>query len=55
MQLTPDAVASAQLVFDYEPRPAKKLDVSQGAGVIMLVVIVAVVVIFGLIARRGMK
>jgi hypothetical protein len=33
----------------------RNLDVSQGAGVIMLVVIVAVVVIFGLIVRRGMK
>jgi hypothetical protein len=33
----------------------RNLDVSQGTGVIILVVIVAVVVIFGLIVRRGMK
>jgi hypothetical protein len=33
----------------------RNLDVSQGTGVIMSVVIVAVVVIFGLIVRRGMK
>jgi hypothetical protein len=33
----------------------RNLDVSQGTGVIVLVVIVAVVVIFGLIVRRGMK
>jgi hypothetical protein len=33
----------------------RNLDVSQGTGVIMLVAIVAVVVIFVLIVRHGMK
>jgi hypothetical protein len=33
----------------------RNLDVSQGTGVIIFVVIVAVVAIFGLIVRRGMK
>jgi hypothetical protein len=33
----------------------RNLDVSQGTGVIIFVAIVAVVVIFGLIVRRGMK
>jgi hypothetical protein len=33
----------------------RNLDVSQGTAVIMLVVIVGVVVIFGLIVRRGLK
>jgi hypothetical protein len=33
----------------------RNLDVSQGTAVIMLVVIVAVVLVVGLIVRRGMK
>jgi hypothetical protein len=33
----------------------RNLDVSQGTGVILLVVIVVVMVIFGLIVRRGTK
>jgi hypothetical protein len=33
----------------------RNINVSQGTGLIMLLVIVAVVLIFGFIVRRGMK